>query len=321
MEKFVLGKPEEYIQWYDTAGNIINASDGGVIYVDGKYYWYGMKMRQGGQGYGEMTTTGVVMYSSADLHNWEYEGVILECSDDPASDLYGPLRFERTKIIYNKKTKKFVLWTHFVKNPGVHGRAIGTAEAGIASCDTVNGKYTWHGYTRPVDERGAVKDSTLFVDDDGKGYFIYDRVLGQSGAPDEDRCIHIVELTEDYLQPTDHYLRVEAAYWREAPCVFKHEGWYYMLTSSISGWHANKGKYCRARNIMGPWEDMGDPWVGDTDGTSFHSQGTYVFKAGDQWIYMSERHNIEDFEKCSAIWLPIEFTGDGTLQLIYKEEW
>ena len=31
--------------WYDTDGNVINASDGGVIYADGKYHWYGQALR------------------------------------------------------------------------------------------------------------------------------------------------------------------------------------------------------------------------------------------------------------------------------------
>ena len=31
----VNGKINEFVQWFDTDGNIINASDGGIIYVDG----------------------------------------------------------------------------------------------------------------------------------------------------------------------------------------------------------------------------------------------------------------------------------------------
>lgn len=31
---------------------------------------------------GQTTTTGVVMYSSEDLQQWKYEGVILGCSED-----------------------------------------------------------------------------------------------------------------------------------------------------------------------------------------------------------------------------------------------
>ena len=47
MEKTIIhnGDLNEFTDWYDTDGNVINASDGGIIFVDGKYYWYGMALR------------------------------------------------------------------------------------------------------------------------------------------------------------------------------------------------------------------------------------------------------------------------------------
>lgn len=44
------------------------------------------------------------------------------------------------------------MWSHFVKYPGDHGLDIGISEAGIAICDTINGKYEWQGYLRPIDD-------------------------------------------------------------------------------------------------------------------------------------------------------------------------
>lgn len=78
MEKRIInGEVHEFVQWRDTDGDIINASDGGVIYVDGVYYWYGQALRplpfaKEGKG-GQVTTTGVVMYSSTDLYTWKKE--------------------------------------------------------------------------------------------------------------------------------------------------------------------------------------------------------------------------------------------------------
>jgi hypothetical protein len=98
MESFWHGEINEYIQWHDTDGNIINASDGGIIFAEGKYHWYGQALRPfpdlpGADG-GQKTDVGVVMYESEDLLNWKYEGVILATNNDPDSPLFGPMRFE-----------------------------------------------------------------------------------------------------------------------------------------------------------------------------------------------------------------------------------
>lgn len=323
------GEWNQFVDWYDTNGNIINASDGGMLYVDGVYHWYGMALRpypfNSGEKGGQTTTTGIVMYRSTDLNHWEYEGVILPCSQDPAHPLYGPMRFERPKIIYNDKTKKYVLWCHYVKYPGNHGFTDGTGDAGVAVCDTVNGTYQWLGYSRPIDSFGYVRDCTVFKDQDGSGYFVYDRQTGDSwDGEDVDRCIHIVKLSEDYTSFTDEYRRIEEAYWREAACLTYRDGYYYMITSDLTSWDFNQAKYYRAKEIFGPWEDMGDPCVGDEDHLTFHSQGTYIFQVEgkeDLHVFMAERHNTENFLKCSYIWLPIVFQEDHTLKLIYKKQW
>ena len=321
MKKIINGDIKSFVDWHDTDGNIINASDGGIIYADGEYHWYGQALRDlpngaNGNG-GQSTTTGVVMYASKDLVNWRYERVILPCSDDPESELYAPMRFERPKIIYNKKTKQYVLWCHYVKYPGDHGDLPGTGDAGVAVCDKVNGEYKWLGHSRPIDEKGLVRDCTVYQDKDESAYFIYDRQVG------DDRCLHIVRLSEDYLSFTDEYKRIDAAFWREAAAVVFHDGWYYMITSDLTSWRFNRAKYFRARSLFGDWEDMGDPCIGDTEHTTFNSQTTYIFKVenSDLFIHMAERHNTESFLHCSYIWLPIDFRGDGTLSLSYKPEW
>lgn len=323
MDKKIIvnGKLDEFIDWTDTQGNVINASDGGILYVDGVYHWYGMALRPlpnraHGNG-GQATTTGVVMYASEDLVHWDYEGVILPCSTEPDSPLYAPMRFERPKIIYNEKTDKYVLWCHYVKYPGDHGDEEGTGDAGVAVCDRVNGTYEWLGYMRPIDDRGMVRDCTIYKDMDGSAYFIYDRQVG------EDRCLHIVKMSEDYLSFTGEYRRIECAYRREAASIVYYDGYYFMVTSDLTSWRFNQAKYYRAKELMGEWEDMGDPCVDDTDHKTFHSQSTYIFKVEETehtYIHMAERHNTDNFLHCSYIWLPVEFSEDHTLQLRYRTE-
>ena len=324
MNSFYHGEIKEFAKWYDTDGSIINASDGGVIFANGKYHWYGMSLRPlpmaSGPYGGQMTDVGVVMYESDDLLNWKYEGVILEVSDDPESELYAPLRFERPKIIYNEKTGKFVLWCHYVKYPGNHGYDMGTAEMGLAICDTVNGKYTWLGHSRPIDEKGLVRDMTVYKDFDGSAYLIYDRHISSDAG--EDRCLHVVKLTDDYLSFSNTYKRIDSAPRREAPVVLFNEGYYYIVTSGLTGWETNQAKAFRTKHLLDEWEDLGDPCVDDFTHTTFNTQGTNAFyiSGTDTQIIMLERHNTDNFLECSYVWL-IPKLENGTVKIEYTKEW
>ncbi|MBR2443985.1 MAG: family 43 glycosylhydrolase [Clostridia bacterium] len=324
MEKLCHGEINQFVDWHDTDGNIINASDGGIIFANGKYHWYGMAFRPlpflSGPDGGQMTNMGVVMYESSDLLNWKYEGVILEVKNDPESELFAPLRFERPKIIYNDKTKKYVLWCHFVKYPGNHGNNKGECDMGLAVCDTVNGKYTWLGYSKPIDDNGCVRDMTVYKDKDGCAYLIYDR---HTNLLREDRCLYVVKLSDDYLSFTSTYKRIESAIWREAPVVVFKEGYYYIITSGLTGWKTNQAKAFRTKHLLEQWEDIGDPCVDDFTHTTFNTQGSNAFlvEGTDTQIIMLERHNTSNFVKSSYVWLPVEFNGDNTISLRYKKEY
>ncbi len=316
------GTVQEFVDWFDTDGDVINVSDGGIIFADGCYHWYGQVMQDAGVAEGDSsaaaTLEGVAMYASKDLVHWKKEGIILSCGPEYPGELRAPLRFERPKILYNPHTGKYVLWCHYVKYPGVHGVTEGTAEAGLAVSDAVSGPYRWMGTFRPIDSQGLVKDCSVFQDEDGSTYFIYDRKTSA-----EDRCLTIVKLSEDYCSFTDEYRRIDAAYHREAPVIVKQDGYYYMITSGLSGWAANAAKYYRTKSLLGEWEDMGDPCVNDTTKTTFHSQGTnsFIVKETGMQVFMAERHNTSSFLHCSYIWLPILFHDDNTLSLQYQESW
>ncbi len=63
----------------------------------------------------------------------------LAVSDDPASDITKGCILERPKVIYNARTKKYVMWFHLEpKNVGYDGAMIGIAQA-----DKVTGPYTY----------------------------------------------------------------------------------------------------------------------------------------------------------------------------------
>ena len=56
--------------WSDTNGKLINAHGGGVIFFEGKYYWYGEHKLEG-KSEATFADGGIHCYSSSDLINWK----------------------------------------------------------------------------------------------------------------------------------------------------------------------------------------------------------------------------------------------------------
>lgn len=156
-------------EWFDTDGNPINAHGGGILYHDGTYYWYGEY--KGDSTYWNPKVPswecyrteagGVSCYSSQNLTDWKFEGVVLPSEKtDTTSELHYSNVLERPKVIYNDNTKKFVMWLH------VDSHNYAKAAAGVAVSDTPNGRFEYLGSMRPNDAMS--RDMTLFKDDDGK---------------------------------------------------------------------------------------------------------------------------------------------------------
>nr|MCR5312211.1 beta-glucanase [Bacteroidaceae bacterium] len=94
--------------WLDSNGKHINAHGGNVIKYGDKFYWYGENRPYKGF----TTEVGVSVYSSTDLKTWTEEGVALAVSETPGSDIERGCIMERPKVVYNSKTKKFVMLFH-----------------------------------------------------------------------------------------------------------------------------------------------------------------------------------------------------------------
>ena len=141
---------------------------------------------------------------------------------------------------------------------------------------------------------------------------------------DSSRCLHIVKLTEDFLNSTNEWAKIDIGKRREAPTLINKNGNYFLFSSDVSGWKANEAKTFKSNNLMGPWTEIGNPCVGDQKENTFNTQCTYAFNfygKNDLPILMLERHNTANFLKCSYIWLPIEFNQNGTPFIRYRKEW
>lgn len=314
-EKNTAFRPKEV--WKDTDGNPINAHGGGIMYHKGTYYWYG-EYKVGKTILPSWATwecyrtdvTGVSCYSSKDLLNWKFEGLALKAvPDDPNHDLHPSKVCERPKVIYNKKTKKFVMWVH------AESADYSMAAAGVAVSDRPEGPYEYIGSFRPNETMS--RDQTLFVDDDGTAY--------QFSSSEHNQTLHINRLTDDYLRPDGTYVRRFIDKAREAPAVFKYDGKYYMLSSGCTGWDPNQAELAVADSIMGEWTVLGNPCTGIDADKTFYGQSTYVIPVNAKkghFIACFDMWKKKDLADSRYIWLPLKIDKPtGKMTIPWMAEW
>ena len=341
-------------EWPDRKGEHINAHGGGLLFHEGKYYWYG----ENRPARGFTTEVGVEVYSSSDLMNWEDEGVALAVSEEAGHDIERGCIMERPKVVRNPKTGKFVMLFHLE----LKGKGYAAARVGFAESDSPVGPFRFIRSLRPNagkwptdfsrrDIRKAKKlkeadykewwtpewreaireglllardvpggqmsrDMTVYVDDDGKAYHIY--------SAEENLTLNLAELTDDYLDYTGRYVRIAPGGQNEAPTIFKHDGVYWMITSGCTGWAPNEARMFKAASLWGPWEQLPSPFVGKDAKKSFHTQGTYIFKVEgteDGFVFMADRWNPQSLKNSRHIWLPIDFEADGTPVIRWVDSW
>lgn len=303
--------------WTDTEGNAINAHGGGIMYHNGRYYWYG-EYKVGKTILPSWATwecyrtdvTGVSCYSSKDLLNWKFEGLALKAEpDDSESDLHPSKVIERPKVIYNAKTKKFVMWVH------AESENYSKAAAGVAVSDSPVGPFKYIGSFRP--NNSMSRDQTLFVDDDGTAY--------QFCSSEDNATLHINRLTDDYLRPDGTFVRRFIGQSREAPAVFKYKGKYYLLSSGCTGWDPNQAELAVADDIMGEWTVLGNPCTGTDADKTFYGQSTYVIPVNakkGQFIACFDMWKKKNLPDSRYIWLPVKINSQhGTITIPWMERW
>lgn len=263
--------------WKDVDGKPIHAHGGYILFYEGWYYWYGEDRR--GRNY-------VSCYRSQNLADWEFRNHILTM--DSRTEPYrvrtklhlkrddgGKVNLERPKVLYNEQTGKFVLWAHFE-----NGLDYTQAAAAIATCDTPDGDFVYHGHFNPYGFMS--RDCTLFQDDDGTAYFI--------SAAHDNADLHIYRLADDYMNVDALVHRLWPGEFREAPAVTKIDGTYYMLSSFCTGWAPNQGKYASARSVEGRWSRLTE--IGDE--TAYDSQPAFILQKDGRVLYFGDRWGGDD---------------------------
>ena len=122
--------------WPDNQGVHVNAHGGGVLYHDGTYYWYGENKSDSTSS----AMVGIMCYSSKNLTDWNNEGAVLPVVlNDSTSDIVQGCVMERPKVIYNEKTKKFVMWFHLE----LKGKGYAAARSAVAVSDSPTGPFKY----------------------------------------------------------------------------------------------------------------------------------------------------------------------------------
>lgn len=291
--------------WKDTGGKIINAHGAGIMEYGGTYYMFG-EIKKGvtwlvpGQSWEDyrVPAGGVSCYSSKDLVYWKNEGVALSAvTGDPHNELDTGKVIERPKVVFNKKTKKFVMWMHIDANDYSY------SQAGVAVSDQPAGPYKYLGSVKPNGQ--MARDITVFRDEDDKAYLIY--------ASESNKTMQVCLLADDYLSPTSTYSRITSAINREAPAVFKYKGKYFLITSGCSGWSPNPATYAIADNILGNWKQAGNPCKGPGAKNTFGSQSTFILALphhSNTFIFMADRWNKINLPDSRYVWLPFKMVNN-----------
>jgi len=277
----------------DTQGNTINAHGGGFLKVGHYYYWIGENRKN---------SVLVSCYRSKDLMNWEFRGDLLTRHSHPQLD---KANIERPKVIYNEKTKQFVMWMHYE-----YGSDYSYARAAVAVSNSIEKPFTFLKSFRPFNNMS--RDCTLYKDEDGTAYFF--------SAANENYDMMMYKLTDDYQDTKELVATLWPGGHREAPALVKRDDYYFMITSGCTGWTPNQAKYAYAKSISGPWSELSD--LGNS--TTYNSQSTFILPIKGEkttsYFYVGDRWDGKKYHNSTYIFLPLIFKNETELKLIWTSK-
>lgn len=276
----------------DTQGKIINAHGGGFLKVGKYYYWIGENRHD---------DVLVSCYRSKDLINWEFRGDLLTRKSHPE---LAEANIERPKVLFNSKTKQFVMWMHYEKRSDYS-----YARAAVAVSNDIEKPFTYQRSFRPFNNMS--RDCTLFLDDDRSAYFF--------SSARENYDMMMYRLTDDFLDVKEQVATLWPGGHREAPAVVKRNGLYFMITSGCTGWTPNQAKYAWAKSIRGSWSEL----TNIADATTYQSQSTYILplagKKITSYLYIGDRWDGKHYFNSKYIFLPLTFKNDTTMEMTWSE--
>lgn len=293
-------------------------ADPEIIYsnLTGKYYIYSTTDGQPGWGGWYYTA-----YSSSDLKDWTYEGIVLDLKSNQVSWADGNAW---APAIEEKKTKDgYRYYLYFSGNP----KNGGGKQIGVATADSPTGPFTDLGHpmiTESPTGGGQQIDVDVFTDPvSGKSYLYWGNGY-MAGAELNKDMVSIKKKTLKVLTPEGGTLQDYA--YREAPYVFYRNGLYYFMWSVDDTGSANYHvAYGTAKSPLGLIQVASDPIVTiqnpekEIYGPAHNS---VICKPGtDEWYIVYHRINKHYLDKSLSPGTHrevcidrLEFNADGTIR-------
>lgn len=295
-------------------------ADPEIVYsnLTGKYYIY--STTDGHPGWGGWYYTA---YSSNNLKDWTYEGIVLDLKSDQVSWADGNAW---APAIEEKKTKDgYRYYLYFSGNP----KNGGGKQIGVATADSPTGPFTDLGYPMITESpvgRGQQIDVDVFTDPvSGKSYLYWGNGY-MAGAELNKDMVSIKKKTLTVLTPEGGTLQDYA--YREAPYVFYRNGLYYFMWSVDDTGSPNYHvAYGTSTSPLGPIKVATDPIVTiqnpekEIYGPAHNS---VICKPGtDEWYIVYHRINKHYLDKSLSPGTHrevcidrLEFNADGTIKRV-----
>jgi len=240
-----------------------------------------------------------LVYSSADMVNWEEHPVPLKTTDFSwaSGDAWASQVIERNGKFY---------WYVTVSHSTIEGKAIGVAVA-----DSPKGPFkdalgkaiiTNDMTTTYTDISWDDIDPSVIIDDNGQAYLFWGNTV----------CYY-AKLKENMIELDGPIETIELPNFTEAPWIHKKGDWYYL---SYAYQFPEKIAYAMSKSINGPWEFKGI--LNEIAGNSnTNHQAIIEFKEKDYFIYHngSIQPNGGSFRRSVCI-DKLHYNEDGTMQRI-----
>ncbi len=286
----------------DVTGAIVDAHDGTLLFAKNRYYLYGTAY---GSTAGYSINNRFRVYSSPDLEHWTFEGELLKAPPDGV--YYNP------SVVYNARTRKYVLWYNWYPK-------LWAGQVGVAESDTPIGPFTIVNERVQLTEADARPGAgTVFVDDNGTGYYIYNAIA-------EHHKVLVEELTPDLLGSTGATSKALATEC-EATSIVKHAGAYYALFDRACCFctGGSGARVYKAASPLGPYQQQMENINRDAEKKPIVAaqqasvariptpDGEALIWIGDRWGSRPDGIKGHDFQFWSA---PLQFDAEGKIEPI-----